>query len=339
MPAAFVPHRCGILMVILCMSVFILGFGSYNFIYLPQILPQIGVPLGVIIALGVLFNSVWFLAVWSYFSARWTHPGTIPERWTEFAEDYRLAIGPSKQEWQPAQATRCSKCLGVRPERTHHCSVSNMCVLRMDHYCPWTATCIGFHNHKFFLLLATYNFLSVLVFFLSTVPTVFYTVQNWLLEETDTLRAAQGGLFLFCVVVSAASCYLLGEMVYVHASRMFVNVTSIEESYSNIRNPYNLGKRWLNVAQVFGTFGLDWFLPIPPRRPTSDGVSFLRQGEHWSGTGSGSDSESGDVATLGDDGLTCEEVWHKRYVLHSHLPMEAKAPTDDSDNCSDSTVG
>jgi len=339
MPAAFVPHRYGILMVAFVMSVFVMGSVVYNFVYLPQILPEAGVPLGITIALGVLFNSVWFLAVWSYFRARWTHPGTIPERWVEFVEDYRLAVGPSAQEWQPAQATRCSKCSGVRPERTHHCSASEMCVLRMDHYCPWTAACIGFYNHKYFLLLATYNFLSVLVFFLSTAPTVVYVAQNWLLQaKADALRAAQGGLFLFCVVVSAGSSYLLGEMVYVHASRMFANVTSIEESYNNIQNPYDLGEKWLNVVQVFGTFGLDWFLPIAPWRPASDGVSFVRLGEDWSGSGSG--SESGDVETVDYNGPDCEDLWHKRYVQNSNLPVVAKAADDsDSTDATDATDG
>ncbi|KAF8978715.1 hypothetical protein BGZ52_005652, partial [Haplosporangium bisporale] len=31
----------------------------------------------------------------------------------------------------------CEICKIVKPDRCHHCSECNMCVLRMDHHCPW----------------------------------------------------------------------------------------------------------------------------------------------------------------------------------------------------------
>lgn len=44
----------------------------------------------------------------------------------------------------------CTKCSVWKPDRCHHCSTCNRCILRMDHHCPWFATCVGFYNHKFF---------------------------------------------------------------------------------------------------------------------------------------------------------------------------------------------
>lgn len=45
----------------------------------------------------------------------------------------------------------CIKCKVWKPDRCHHCSTCNKCILRMDHHCPWFASCIGYHNQKFFV--------------------------------------------------------------------------------------------------------------------------------------------------------------------------------------------
>jgi len=42
--------------------------------------------------------------------------------------------GPDKE----APAGWCTVCEQVKPPRAHHCMVTNRCVLRMDHFCPWT---------------------------------------------------------------------------------------------------------------------------------------------------------------------------------------------------------
>lgn len=45
----------------------------------------------------------------------------------------------------------CQRCLRTKPDRCHHCSQCNKCILKMDHHCPWVANCIGFNNYKYFL--------------------------------------------------------------------------------------------------------------------------------------------------------------------------------------------
>lgn len=48
--------------------------------------------------------------------------------------------------------TICSSCLIAKPLRSKHCAVTNKCVARYDHYCPWVLNAIGAGNHHYFML-------------------------------------------------------------------------------------------------------------------------------------------------------------------------------------------
>ena len=100
-----------------------------------------------------------------------THTGTIPE-----GSGWDLANSSSRNdrtdgsevgvrlETKTSGERRYYKwCLKYKPERCHHCSVCNLCFLRMDHHCPWVYDCIGFGNHKYFVLLLIYAELYLLL--------------------------------------------------------------------------------------------------------------------------------------------------------------------------------
>lgn len=82
----------------------------------------------------------------------------------------------------------CDKCVVIKPDRAHHCSVCGTCVLKMDHHCPWVSgevkisnfgtktnrthesffyqkkkkkvnNCVNFTNYKYFVLFLGYGLL------------------------------------------------------------------------------------------------------------------------------------------------------------------------------------
>ena len=45
----------------------------------------------------------------------------------------------------------CSECASWKLDRTHHCSMNNRCILKMDHFCPWIGGPLGESNIKYFI--------------------------------------------------------------------------------------------------------------------------------------------------------------------------------------------
>lgn len=283
MPAAFVPHRHGYAMVIACQVVYWSGWAQYNWIFLPRLreeLEMVWAPgVSATTVVGVIFNVVFFLAVWSFMRTHCSDPGGITEEWRCFVRENHLKIHEPRFAWQPAQATWCSKCEDIRPERAHHCSSTNKCVLRFDHYCPWTANSIGALNHKFFVLVAFYTFLSNLIAATTMLPVAVHIVIEWLGGDPNPTAWPNAVVIILAAMLASALTWLYGDMCRDHLSKACHNITSVEVNYTNMRNPYDLGNNRLNLSEVFGDFGPDWFIPVLPQRPRSDGISFERRCE------------------------------------------------------------
>lgn len=70
----------------------------------------------------------------------------------------------------------CRKCSQMKPDRSHHCSVCGVCILRMDHHCVFVATCVGFYNHKFFISFVFYAFLGCTFVAIVGLPAFFNAI-------------------------------------------------------------------------------------------------------------------------------------------------------------------
>ena len=80
-----------------------------------------------------------------------------------------------------AEYKQCKKCDLPKPDRCHHCSVCNKCVLKYDHWCPWLNNCIGYMNYRYFFVFLLW--LTVATAYVSLVSTpVVYTMNKALLQ-------------------------------------------------------------------------------------------------------------------------------------------------------------
>ncbi|KAJ6260502.1 hypothetical protein Dda_4728 [Drechslerella dactyloides] len=101
--------------------------------------------------------GVWLYAMlnWSYTVATFSSPGTPLETKSKYSHLPTTAM-PSITVKASGEERFCKKCQCRKPDRTHHCSTCNTCVLKMDHHCPWLANCLGIRNYKPFVLFTAY---------------------------------------------------------------------------------------------------------------------------------------------------------------------------------------
>ncbi|XP_044077571.1 palmitoyltransferase ZDHHC20-A-like isoform X2 [Siniperca chuatsi] len=83
----------------------------------------------------------------------------------------------------------CDHCQVIKPDRCHHCSTCEMCVLKMDHHCPWKQ--LPDTHAKFHIL---FLFFVAALFFISILSLLSYHL--WLVgKNRTTIEAFRAPVF------------------------------------------------------------------------------------------------------------------------------------------------
>ncbi|KAI1898934.1 hypothetical protein AGOR_G00077500 [Albula goreensis] len=197
----------------------------------------------------------------------------------------------------------CDRCQVIKPDRCHHCSVCETCVLKMDHHCPWVNNCVGFSNYKFFLLFLVYSMLYCVYI----AATVFqYFIKFWVGELMNGPAKFHVLFLMFVALMFFVSLmFLFGY----HCWLVSKNRSTLEAFSAPVfqggpdRNGFNVGFR-RNLQQVFGEEKRLWFIPVftslgdghffPMRSRNESRNPLLASEEQWEEEG-GSDEETSGV--------------------------------------------
>jgi palmitoyltransferase len=235
----------------------------------------------------IAFNVIFALAIISFIRAVFTDPGYIPDSWAVHPDDLesgeRTRLMPAVLQTQEkkhdgtVRICRKSRPPMYKPDRAHYCRVMQRCVLKMDHFCPWLNNCIGFYNHKFFVLFVAYMAL-ITVFMVVVMTPVFVNIVSNMEQITLDLKDQEFHVSLTYLMLCLLSVGLSAFFIF-HAYLVLFNYTTIEFLEKRGCSPppdhvnrYHLGP-WGNICSVFGNNILTWWLPV---RWTveGDGLSF-----------------------------------------------------------------
>lgn len=155
----------------------------------------------------------------------------------------------------------CEKCNLLKPDRAHHCSVCDACVLKMDHHCPWVNNCVSFTNYKFFVLFLGYAF-SLCAW--SALTSFEYFLRFW---KNDLPSSYSKLHILFLFFVSIMFAVSLVSLYLYHLFLVFKNRSTLESfrtpifRYGPDKRAYDLGRK-KNWKQVFGETRFTWLIPV-----------------------------------------------------------------------------
>lgn len=82
----------------------------------------------------------------------------------------------------------CFYCKIIKSTRTFHCMICNRCVEKFDHHCIYINNCLGYRNHKYFILFLWFIFIYMLTSVTTSVASFithngdrgeFFTIFDW----------------------------------------------------------------------------------------------------------------------------------------------------------------
>lgn len=227
----------------------------------------------------IAFHVITGLLLYCFMRCCLTLPGSIPDGqgWelrTE-SEEGEPSTGDMKrvsltEKKTTGERRHCKWCLKYKPDRTHHCRICNTCVIRMDHHCPWVYNCIGFRNHKYFILLLIYTAVDLIFI----VASMFESV--WWSTRTDVGPA----IMLNLILAEAFACFLtvitwlfLGFHFWLTIKAM-TTLEFCEKSMKMASYNSSLYSRgcYQDICAVLGPNPLLWLLPCS--LPTGDGLNW-----------------------------------------------------------------
>ena len=155
----------------------------------------------------------------------------------------------------------CAACEANSPPRAFHCPTCDICILRRDHHCTFTGSCIGFNNYRFYINFLSYVLMGALYcnylnfkyasivfdeFSFRELFIIILPILAFLLGFTDCFTF----FISFTMAVSFfGSLYLMALLGY-HFGNALFGQTTYERSHGI--KTYNVGWKE-NVSQVFGS--------------------------------------------------------------------------------------
>lgn len=220
----------------------------------------------------IIFHGFFFSYLFCYYLTCTKDPGFCPPNWipkvskSSLQKARQRCKGYHRADYK-MHFRFCSQCKIFKPPRTHHCTICQRCILRMDHHCLWIENCVGLRNHKYFLLFLLYLTITIgiaEIFLISALCHAWwyggYRWYHWILAIALSLPFNSVAFVLVFAVLLQNLAVILHNKIAIE----ILETKWAEEDCRAIgiyRYPYDRGL-WGNICDYFGPSVLLWFIPI-----------------------------------------------------------------------------
>ncbi|KIK54035.1 hypothetical protein GYMLUDRAFT_177969 [Collybiopsis luxurians FD-317 M1] len=165
-----------------------------------------------------------------------------------------------------AAVTKCRKCGGQKPERTHHCRICNRCVLKYDHHCPVRINqCVGIYNERHFVLFMAYLCISTFCFCM-TGYLQFIDALGLNFKPDPWPYHVPILVYILEFILSGVLCLAVGIMLSFHLWTVSHGETSVESQDNEVygRIAKNRGEAFVNCYDIGRLKNLQLFFNVGP---------------------------------------------------------------------------
>ncbi|XP_064074050.1 palmitoyltransferase ZDHHC2 isoform X2 [Vanessa tameamea] len=273
----------------------------------------------------VLYHILLIMFAWSYWRTIFADIKPIPEKYKLPEAELEKLLSAETEDAQrtilenfakdlpivtrtmSGSVRYCNRCVLVKPDRAHHCSICSRCVLKMDHHCPWVNNCVCFHNYKFFMLFLGYALLYCLFIMSTCLP---YFIRFWKMYQEykhahcdnlfdigtfskqcmdilngDFGMSGSAGRYhiVFAFFVALMFAISLGSLFGYHCYLVAHNRTTLEAFRAPMfrggadKNGFSMGA-YNNFKEVFGNSPNKWVVPV--FTSLGDGCEYPVRREH-----------------------------------------------------------
>lgn len=185
----------------------------------------------------------------------------------------------SKDNWSV-----CTVCECRRPPRAWHCNICDICVLKRDHHCTFFACCVGYYNHRYFMLFTFYIFVSMLYAFYFNVKFLsqFITWNHGLVLvkfmfplASFVIDFGSESLYVFLVVINIIVGAFTGFLFFYHLNNLLKGKVVPETKHCTKDFQYDRGTK-NNLIEVFGQkWYLTWVSPFVQSPLPGNGIEWI----------------------------------------------------------------
>ncbi|KAI3644854.1 hypothetical protein MP228_011018 [Amoeboaphelidium protococcarum] len=147
------------------------------------------------------------------------------------------------------QRRHCKKCHVWKPDRCHHDSMSQRCVLKFDHFCPWINNCVGHYTQKYFVLFLFYVVVFSLYTGLTTLPIVM-NIKGVLDIQTLFLT------IIGCIFGAALTLFFAMHLYYVIANKTTLEAFDYKKYQVPVRVQSRIRSRPSGLVRTSGILKL-----------------------------------------------------------------------------------